>query len=215
MRYLIVFLIIVVNLYAWETNTHRAIDQTALKSDKVVNLINFVDAAGIGGEKYGSQIFEGYTNKDTGKPITYFDYFNTKYSDDAMAEWDQTFNNKYNYQDLIEAGTMLEDAVWEDEDTIAFGGDGRFNNHFYEAQNNGHKLTYGYGFHVNAVDWATDLSVPTANPNLYNYSREMRYFKLGFTESDPKVRRKYQAKILVSVGHLMHMVNDMKEGGVR
>jgi len=207
----LIFIITLFNmLNAWETTTHRAIDKTAIEAGGRGNLSKFIANAGIVNQNYYREVFETYTNKRTGSSITYFDYFNKKYSGDAMAKWGQTFKN-YKFKDLIEAGTMLEDALWQDADTIALGGDGRFNNHFYEAQNGGHKLTYGYGFHVNAVEWATNLNVPTANPNLYNYPRAMRYFKLGFIESDPAIRRKYQAKMLVSVGHLIQMVNYMKK----
>ena len=194
------------SLFGWEINTHRAIDRIAI--EKSQNLKYFVSNSGIPTNKnhYKNEIFEGY---DT----TYLTYvINPTIGEGektGVSKWRQTFGAKSSYQQMIEAGTILEDALWQDEDVIAMGGDGRFNNHFYEAQNSGHKLTYGYGFHVNAVDWVTDVNVPTANPNLYNYPRAMRYFKLGFTESDPNVRRKYQAKMLVSVGHMLHMVNDM------
>jgi len=204
MKTVILMIFIIGNLFAWEINTHRAIDRKAIEVSK--NLQTFIENSGISGSKsyYNNEIFENYGT-------TYLTYI----KDDDIGEkngvskWGQTFGTKPSYQKMIEAGTILEDALWQDADWIAQGGDGRFNNHFYEAQNGGHKLTYGYGFHVNAVDWVTDVNVPTANPNLYNYPRAMRYFLLGFTEEDPNERRKYQAKMLVSVGHMLHMVNDM------
>ena len=45
---------------AWEVNTHRAIDQTAIKDTSAANLKKFIDASGIAGG-----IFEGYG-------VTYF-----------------------------------------------------------------------------------------------------------------------------------------------
>jgi len=206
MKRIMIICMLVTSINAWETTTHRAIDKTAISNAH--NLTSFLTTSGLKNYTFNRNSigFEGYG-------MTYIEYVIDGEGDSGISQWNQTFSNRSGStarsKELIEAGTILEDALWQDEDTIAFGGDGRFNNHFYEAQNNGHKLTYGYGFHVNAVDWATDLHVPTANPNLYNYPRAMRYFCLGFTESDPKERRKYQAKMLVSVGHLMHMVNDM------
>ena len=203
MKKIILLILISMSLFGWEINTHRAIDRIAI--EKSQNLKYFVSNSGIPTNKnhYKNEIFEGY---DT----TYLTYvINPNIGEgekSGVSKWKQTFGTKPSYQQMIEAGTILEDAMWQG---ASFGGNGRFNNHFYEAQNGGHELTYGYGFHVNAVKWATDSSVPTSHPNLYNYPRAMRYFALGFTESDPNVRRKYQAKMLVSVGHLMHLVNDM------
>ena len=211
MNKLIILILVTINIFAWEINTHRAIDKMAIQKSQ--NLTNFLNSSGLKNYifKKDAIVYDGYS-------ATYIEYIVNKDKGEGeksgVSKWSQTFtyNQKYTYtkkatvSDLIEAGTILEDAMWQG---ASFAGNGRFNNHFYEAQNNGHELTYGYGFHVNAVEWATDSSVPTSHPNLYNYPRAMRYFKLGFTESDPDERRKYQAKMLVSVGHLMHLVNDM------
>ena len=209
MRYLGVFLIIAVNLCAWETTTHRAIDRFAIAYSK--NLNAFVNSAGIKNTNYGNQIFDGYINKYTGGSITYFDYFNTKYSNDAMADWDQVFSKNKNYQDLLEAGTMLEDALYPDSKWYTFGGDGRFNNHFYDPQNGGRVLTYGYGKRVNAKLWAINggEDFMGERKNRYDYNDAINYFYKAFTENNPALRRKYQAKMLVAVGHLMHLVNDV------
>ena len=52
---------------AWEVNTHRAIDQTAIKDTSAENLKKFIDASGIAGEDYAGEIFEGYG-------MTYFEF---------------------------------------------------------------------------------------------------------------------------------------------
>ena len=196
-----------VNINAWEVNTHRAINRVAIT--KTSNLNSFLENSGIKNTNYGSEIFEGYTNIITRHPITYFDYINKKYSNDGVSEWRQTFDGFIrNYQDLIEAGSILEDAVY---DTVPLSFNGRFNNHFYEAQNNGHALTFGYGIRVNALKWGTNGAHVGAffRENKYSYLNTLNYFLKGFTESSPTDRKKYQAKMLVGVGHLLHLMNDM------
>ena len=211
-------------LNAWEVNTHRAIDRMALKSvtngasggvlsapssnKAKSNLDAFVKNAHLSNINFKNEIFEGYKNKITGRAVTYFDYItNGKYSNDAISEWGQAFINK-NYRDLIEAGTILEDAIWPN--TVYF--DGRFVNHFYDAQisGNGSKGLVYKGIRFLSADLWALRGIDTVNRhNLYSYTNALEYFKKGFMESNPATRRKYQAKMLVSVGHLMHMVNDM------
>jgi hypothetical protein len=62
--------------------------------------------------------------------MTYFDYIREG-EKDGMSKWKLTFNASPTPIDLIEAGTILEDAVWAGG---LFSGDGRFNNHFYDPQ---------------------------------------------------------------------------------
>ena len=98
-------ILISINLFAWEVNTHRAIDKEALK--KVDNLEAFKSATGIDSENYINEEFEDY-----GK--TYIDYVlngeENGISNDAL---NQTFNQaNANYKSLLEAGSILEDAQW-------------------------------------------------------------------------------------------------------
>jgi len=201
MKHLIIVLILVVQLIAWETTTHRAIDKTAIESKSVVNLKKFVESVNIKNEDYSKEVFEGYTNKKTGKPIKYLEYFQEDFSDDAMADWNQTFSSKVpSYQNLIEAGTMLEDAVWPGAWSSGYG---RFLNHFADPQN-GYK-----GFSLGETDallWAWGSSSGT---NQYDYVSSLSYFKEGFTNKSIVERKKYQAKMFVSVGHILHLMNDM------
>jgi hypothetical protein len=207
---LILVMLIVVNLNAWEINTHRAIDRLAI--EKSQNLKTFVKNSGIPTNTfhYDNEKFETYGS------YTYLKYI-TDGEKNGITKWDQTFDTKSSYQKMIEAGTILEDAQWPH---TVDGGEynyydithGRFNNHFYDAQNDGHKLTWTPYPNVNALKWATGDTYHTETKfNHYSYGEALKYRILGFTEADPKVRKKYQAKMLVSVGHLMHMVNDMKE----
>jgi len=130
-----------------------------------------------------------------------------KYSNDDMTEWGQTFR-KYDYKDLIETGTMLEDAVYS---TAPLSFNGRFNNHFYDAQNNGHALTLGYGIRVNSLKWAINGTHVGSfiRKNKYSNYNAHNYYLQSIGDPSPIERRKYQAKLLVSVGHLLHLMNDL------
>ena len=169
---------------------------------------------------YRNQQFEGY-----GK--TYIDYImkgeKNGISDDR---WKQTFAYNLNgalrasYQDLIEAGTILEDAQWPHGRGIPEWqdkADGRFINHFYDAQHQGRGL-YWFGFEgQNALTWAqigeaSDAPSPAIFSHIdndYCYSLALEYFYIAFTESNPSDRKRYQAKLFVTLGHLLHMLNDM------
>ena len=62
--------------------------------------------------------------------VTY-KYYITKGEKGGISDWNQSFTGDNNIQDIIEAGTILEDAVWAGG---LFSGDGRFNSHFYDPQ---------------------------------------------------------------------------------
>lgn len=187
MKKLFAILLISINLFAWEVNTHRAIDRKALED--VANLKTFVSASQIGGEDYKNEIFEGY---DT----TYFEYVQNGELN-GMSLLNQDFQNK-NYLSLLEAGAMLEDAQWPHwidggswnvYDRI----NGRFTNHFYNPQSH-------WPSGSDARIWAL-----MGSGNDYSYIDAMKYFTKGFREPNKNERRKYQAKMFVSVGHLLHV----------
>jgi hypothetical protein len=195
-------LLVTITASAWEINTHRAIDRLAI--EKSENLKSFVKNSDIpiNSYFYNNEQFEGYG-------MSYIQYIedDKKGEGNGVAQWGQKFDSKPSYQKMIEAGTILEDAQYPGALHRSYG---RFNNHFYDAQNDGHKLTMTPYPNVNALKWATGDTYHTETKfNYYSYPKALNYFKLGFTEKDPKVRKKYQAEMLVSVGHLMHMVNDM------
>ncbi len=225
---LLVILMVVFNrIFAWEINTHRAIDRKAAKSS--VNLKRFAKNAQIENVDYGSEKFEGYT-KYWHREYSYLDYV-TNGEENGISDkrWKQTFTDS-KYQSLIEAGAILEDAQWPHppgtSDTIDKA-DGRFVNHFYDPQNGGKGLFYlGFRFQ-NAYLWGKtgegkypDFLTPTVQlsfesfvlsdkDNDYDYNLALEYFNLAFTSANPSERKRYQAKMLVSVGHLMHLLNDM------
>jgi len=204
---IILFIIITNIIYGWEINTHRAIDKTAI--GKATNLTDFAKDANIKSISYQGSKFRDY---DT----TYFNYV-TYGEEDGVSKgiWRQTFDTKIpSYQNLIEAGTILEDVVWDGADWIAAGGDGRFSNHFYDPQNYGKSLTIGYEQNVDAITWATTGATLGVSPtdkrsNYYSLDSAREYMRLGFTESGKDDRKNYQAKMFVAVGHILHLMNDM------
>ena len=122
-----------VYVFSWEVTTHRAIDQTAILNGQATNFYNFLNDSGLGSQTFddrNSIMFDTYG-------VTYF-YYIRKGEEGGMSDWNLTFNASPTPIDLIEAGTILEDAVWAGG---LFSGDGRFNNHFYDPQKGkrGHK----------------------------------------------------------------------------
>ncbi|WP_428739776.1 hypothetical protein [Sulfurimonas sp.] len=157
MRKILILFLVSINLFAWEINTHRAIDREALK--KVDNLNAFTSSVELF-SSYANEEFEDYG-------MTYFEYIQQGELN-GMSLLNQDFNNK-NYFDLLEAGTILEDAQWPHSDLLKYTpnplfdfiyykydqADGRFLNHFYNPQ----------VFDGNAVEWAYDTE-----KNLYDYT---------------------------------------------
>jgi len=185
-------------LNAWEINTHRAIDKETLDllKEEKSNLNTFVKNTNIAHHTYADEKFSGYGS------YTYFDYIDhKKQQSDGVSDWNQTFNGAYNYQDIIEAGSILEDSMYSDG---LFSGDGRFNNHFYDPQHGGKGLTIGFGRRVNALQWTT-----FGWRNSYNYEQAILYYDMAFSEASPERRNMWEAMMLVSVGFILHMVNDM------
>ena len=197
MKKIIFLLFLTISIYGWEINTHRAIDKEALTRGGATNFYNFLSDD----SDLGNYIF---TNDNTlmfdTYGMTYIDYID-RGEIDGLSKWGQEISIHPSALDLIEAGTILEDAVWSGG---LFSGDGRFNNHFYDPQNGGKALSIGWGSRTDAVSWAKN-----GGRNSYSFDLAQRWFKNGFTLALQSERRKYQAKMLVSVGHIMHLFNDM------
>ena len=207
MKNIYLILILTVNIFGWEINTHRAIDQIAI--NKADNLNTFVVNSGIKNKTYAYEKFEGYGN------YTYFKYV-TDGEENGLSEdiWRQTFKDT-KYKSLIEAGSILEDAQWPHGsytpglvDRI----DGRFVNHFYDAQfaGSGSNGLFYAGFRFLPSHLWASRGIDTLNRhNQYSFYNALEYFKKGFTEESPTERKKYQAKMLVSLGHMLHLMNDV------
>jgi len=201
-KILIIAIVLVANLNAWEINTHRAIDREAIEASS--NLKTFVKNSGISTNSYvyNNEKFEGYGT------YTYLDYIRNGETGIlgilpgiSNENWRQSFNSsRPSYQKMIEAGAILEDAQWYHSLV------GRYLNHFYDAQDHGDGL---WRF-LSAKDWSEGLTYGTTIPfNYYSYPQVLTYFEKAFTEASPTVRKKYQAKMFVALGHLLHLMNDM------
>jgi hypothetical protein len=153
MKKVILIILGVVNLFGWEINTHRAIDrQASMYSD---NFKVFLSNSDLKEATYWNEKFEGYY-KQYNREYTYFSYVEFGETNGISNKyWKQIFNN-HNAQDLIEAGSILEDAQWPHwldggEHNYYDIADGRFNNHFYDPQKGGKGLSFG----TDAITWAT------------------------------------------------------------
>jgi len=222
--------------FGWEINTHRAIDRCALVKDEicrrgeVAKNLHWFAENNIPKEKslfesYVNEKLDGYTlikydkdgNQIKGDKATYFNYV-SKGEQYGVSHWAQVFSNNFNYTDLIEAGTILEDTLWAGVNVNVTApilgisdldnAKGRFNNHFYDPQNNGGGLTYGSGKRVDAITWV-EKGNGSVEPNEYTYKKALDYYKNGFTNINPKDRKTYRAKLFVSLGYSLHILNDM------
>jgi len=230
--------LITLRVFAWEINTHRAIERKAVESSQ--NLQTFLTKSGLENYYFDSSAiqFDGYNT-------TYINYLiNSEENGISDDKWKQEFRSLINAKpkELIEAGAILEDAQWPHSPytpDVADRADGRFVNHFYDAQNGGKGLVaYNILEFQNVLKWGTvgigskptylvpQTEIPyisavnamlsgishrifSANNNDYGYGMALEYFRKGFTEANPNERRKYQAKMFVALGHVMHLMNDM------
>ena len=151
---------------AWEVNTHRLIDRKATEVSD--NLKKFLTDAKIDPKaKFEDKYLRYY---DT----TYFDYitFNKKDNgisyNSAMAEIPLEFE-KHDYKDIIEAGSILEDATFWNSGL--FGVNGRFLNHFLNPQDDND----GLWWNNNALEWAKG-----AGANTYSLSWAYNHFLWAF-----------------------------------
>ena len=102
--------------------------------------------------------FEGY-HKNYVEDYTYLDYVeNGELNGISTTKWTQKFPpGKPSYQKMIEAGSILEDAQWSHSPhtlDLIDRADGRFVNHFYDAQNGGKGLAaYNTLQFQNVLDW--------------------------------------------------------------
>jgi len=128
-------------LFGWEVNTHRAIDHWAIsRYQGSQNLHYFAESVGIKNESYHDQIIDKYVLPNGTKNITYFDYVIKGEPHIGISTWNQSFS-KYDYINLVEAGTILEDSLWPGVTkniSVSWGNwadsaAGRFNFHFHDA----------------------------------------------------------------------------------
>lgn len=122
------------SLYGFEVNTHQALTRCAITTEcnnngGTANLDTFVKNTELSKyNNYDRELFEKYTKKD-GTDTTYKHYIEE--AEDAIKNYQVTTTG--DYKGMIEAGSILEDAVHHNA-LASF--DGRFNNHFYAGQLN-------------------------------------------------------------------------------
>ena len=233
------FVLCSVSLYGFEVNTHQALTRCATTTEcgreGAKNLDRFIKNAEIDTRDgyYSEEIFEGYDEK------TYKKYAESSDSS-SFDVWQ--IKVKGDYLGMIEAGVVLEDAVYIHSD---HPGDGRFNNHFYAAQfdakaacvkssigvgstfglggalisplivygqmQSNKALCLGYGTRTDNISWALkpDVDLGRGRHNDYNLKHALDYFKTSFSESTEALRRKYQAKLFVSIGSMIHLLQDL------
>lgn len=267
LKIILLSLLFNISVYGFEINTHQAITQCAL-SDKcgqkgAENLNYFVQTMKLAGKSYDGELFEFYGGdtylnfakkakglghssdklQEQGKFIKF-----TKgqtYLKDAEDINDNITNlidySEDSYLALIEAGSILEDALYPIND---FDGDGRFNNHFYSSQKfmdsiqtlnpivrdlNSLRLSNraslatnisdAYGIRTDAISWALDdkvewtaigtiLSRTHVRKNDYTIEDAFKYYRQSFNGTLAN-RELYQAKLFVSLGHMIHLLEDL------
>ncbi len=129
MKKIILLFIGIVNIYAFEVNTHQAITRCALTQEcsnqgGVSNLENFIQHSELKDQNYIQEKYEKYNEN------TYQSYGK---NGEGFKDWNISIGtvDTLDYHGMIEAGSVLEDSVYPH---ALFGGDGRFNNHFYAVQ---------------------------------------------------------------------------------
>jgi len=221
------------NLFGFEVNTHQAITRCAIiantpqcETKGAENLKLFATHANLLDKDYIYQQFEKY-----GK--TYVEYAR---EGTGFNDWKIEVNS--NYLGLIETGVILEDAVYHNEDKLLKGGDGRFNNHFYADQFDSREacegipgielqpflgvvshmktskaLCLGYAHRTDNIDWVFNKNVNLKwkgldRKNDYGIDDAFDYFKKSFIGTHANMK-KYQAKLFVSLGFMIHMIQDL------
>ncbi len=220
-------------LLAFEVNTHQAITRCALTEEcgmqKILNLESFVKNTELNSIEvvYKDEIFEKYNR-------TYKFYIEDE-NKTGFRDWNITIIHP-NYQGMMEAGVILEDSLYHNQVPFTFGGDGRFNNHFYAVQFDSreactgginleetyfrfalasdmqtpHTLCTGFQGRTDNIDWVFNETVDLGLGRVNDYGLEdaFEYMKKSF-EGDETSRRKYQAKFFVTLGMMSHMLQDL------
>jgi|GEM_PF-3077547 len=183
MRKVLVLLITITLAMSWEVNTHQALTMKALGKNSA-NLKGFVKKFDLYNQHYDKQIFEYI-----GLVVSYHTYLNYAKNGTGFTNWNIDFSNKKHYLQMIEAGSIVEDSI------------GRYLFHFYDPQNDGNGLKT---INTDALSWAH-----FDGGNHYNYLDVLNYYSKSLTALSPEERLKYQAKLFVSTGMILHLLQDM------
>ena len=115
-------LLLIMGIYscldAFEVNTHQALTRCAITSNcnngYAKNLYDFVNHGEIRNQSYGNETFERYSK-------TY-----QVYANDGLGFGDWNISVNSDYIGMIEAGSVLEDALYPSHDNSGDGRNGSF-----------------------------------------------------------------------------------------
>jgi len=178
--------------YSYEVTTHQAISQFAIQDGRAKNLKNYLKEFNLE-DKDG---YTGYIERDDG---FFFDFGDPELKGTFIEVAIEAFKkkklkiSKSNYQGIIQAGSILEDTY-----EPRSGANGRFLRHFYDPVNNKGLL----GYPTSKV-WAFNGS-----GNIFSWVQALNYYEKSVAGENEKVREDNQANLFVSIGHIIHLLED-------
>ncbi|BBW90284.1 hypothetical protein PS1M3_03710 [Pseudoalteromonas sp. PS1M3] len=222
-------------VWGHEVNSHQAQMMCATTptsngcSDRqrAVNLHNFVGKEGlnIASNKYECARYKGYDfaledngligcPNENGAFTSYMEY--AQFGEQVFKDYNILLHST-DYLSMLQAGVVLEDAVWPRDD---HDGDGRFNSHFFAPQLKGKKLIQGkWGKNTDAVTWAIDGAVfdvlgpefvSGANrSNEYSLKSAIEYYRQGVFAETKEERDQAHGSLFVALGHVVHLLQDL------
>ncbi len=234
-KYFAVVLLSTTSVFSFEVNTHQAITRCTVTTEcgqaGVLNLDYFIFSALLDLEDYKE------------KPVAKFGQYGRSYFDygekgeTVFLDYQIQFQSGSTIFDLIEAGVVLEDAIYHNAIPVPKlkAGDGRFNNHFYMAQTDipfSYSLIPGvnpqnilrhtertlyadlpveaFGPRTDNITWALlkDISVGPERINNYTIHKAFEYYKKSFNGKATD-RKENQAHLFASMGFLIHLLQDL------
>ena len=106
-------------------------------------------------------------------------------------------------------GWVREGAVREDDYGLGESASFRFRNHFYNPLN-GQGYSLGLISGIPAPDWGLDDQA-IYDQQLYSLRRAHDYYYASLTASSPDTRTQQLALTFCTLGHVMHMIEDMAQ----
>jgi len=196
MKAFLLILLSLSSLIAFEINTHHLMTQKSLEDDGIVNLNKFLKNFELEDVLYGDEKYKL-------ENITYLQKAKKLYADvfDGTRDFDLK-NKNMNYKGLLEAGSVLEDIAkingsWT---TIVSLDEMRVLRHFYDPINGSGLSIAGRRF-PSSKDWGK-------SGNNFSWDKAIDDYKIAVSGKTYKERKKAQAHMFVSLGHVVHLVQD-------
>jgi hypothetical protein len=225
-----------ISLFGFEVNTHQAITRCAItpyvpqcSTEGTKNLDDFVSHAGLKNENYTKEKFLDYgkTYKKYAETGTGFEKWKIKVDSDyrGMVEAgvileDSVYHNHDNdgdgrFNNHFYAAQFNSRAECTNKNRFARGETtdlGIFLPSFANPADmlSSKALCLGYRKRTDNITWALDDSVNLGDGrvNHYDIYDTFEYFRKSFYGSSDN-RKKYQAKLFVSLGFMIHMIQDL------